>query len=59
LKNQTTLTETVRINVEALDTLMTHAGELVLSRNQLIDAINRNDNKALRISAQRLNFCHF
>lgn len=55
-KNTVTVTETVRINIESLDTLMTHAGELVLSRNQLIDAINRNDQKALKTSAQRLNF---
>lgn len=55
-KSSTAMPETVRINVESLDTLMTHAGELVLSRNQLMDAINRKDQKALRTSAQRLNF---
>ncbi|HEX2957067.1 MAG TPA: chemotaxis protein CheW [Chitinispirillaceae bacterium] len=50
------ISETVRINVEALDTLMTQAGELVLSRNQLIDSIGKNDQRALRVSAQRLSF---
>lgn len=48
--------ETLRINVEALDTLMVHAGELVLSRNQLIDAISRADNGAISTSAQRLSY---
>lgn len=48
--------ETVRINVESLDTLMSQAGELVLSRNQLMDAIGKNDQRALKMSAQRLSF---
>jgi two-component system chemotaxis sensor kinase CheA len=50
------ISETVRINVEALDTLMSQAGELVLSRNQLMDSIGKNDQRALRMSAQRLSF---
>ncbi|HMA63647.1 MAG: chemotaxis protein CheW, partial [Fibrobacterota bacterium] len=48
--------ETLRINVEALDTLMAHAGELVLSRNQLVDAIGRNDTRGITTSAQRLSY---
>lgn len=48
--------ETVRINVQSLDTLMSQAGELVLSRNQLVDAISRNDKRAVSTSAQRLSF---
>jgi len=48
--------ETLRINVEALDTLMVHAGELVLSRNQLVDAISRKDNRAINTSAQHLSY---
>ncbi len=55
-KISTTIPETVRINVEYLDTLMSQAGELVLSRNQLIDAIGKNDQRALKMSAQRLSF---
>lgn len=38
--------ETLRISVPLLDSLMNLAGELVLSRNQLLEAI-RNDNKHL------------
>ncbi|NLD94063.1 MAG: response regulator [Fibrobacter sp.] len=48
--------ETLRINVEALDTLMAHAGELVLSRNQLVDAISRSDMRGISTSAQRLSY---
>lgn len=52
----TAVPETLRINVEALDTLMAHAGELVLSRNQLVDAIGRNDTRGITTSAQRLSY---
>jgi two-component system chemotaxis sensor kinase CheA len=55
-KTTTTVNETLRINVEALDTLMAHAGELVLSRNQLVDAIGRNDKRGITTSAQRLSY---
>jgi len=48
--------ETLRINVESLDTLMAHAGELVLSRNQLVDAISRSDSRSITTSAQRLSY---
>lgn len=50
------LPETIRINIKILDILMSHAGELVLSRNQLMDAIQRTDQKSLQTSAQRLSF---
>jgi two-component system chemotaxis sensor kinase CheA len=55
-KTTTVVPETLRINVEALDTLMAHAGELVLSRNQLVDAIGRNDTRGVATSAQRLSY---
>lgn len=54
--NSKNVSEMVRINVQALDTLMSQAGELVLSRNQLVDAISRNDKRAVSTSAQRLSF---
>ena len=38
---------TLRVNVEVLETLMNLAGELVLSRNQLREAISRNDERAV------------
>lgn len=46
---------TLRVNVSVLETLMNLAGELVLSRNQLREALSRHDERAVGISSQRLN----
>jgi two-component system, chemotaxis family, sensor kinase CheA len=46
---------TVRLNVALLDSLMTLAGELVLSRNQLNEAFSRKDDRAARQGAQRIS----
>lgn len=51
IKFQTSL----RVNINLLDSLMTLAGELVLSRNQLIQAITCNDRRTLEISSQRID----
>ena len=45
----------LRVHVSLLDTLMTLAGELVLSRNQLIQSITSKDQRNLEISAQRVD----
>ncbi len=45
----------LRVNIKLLDSLMTLAGELVLSRNQLLQSILRNDRRALEISGQRID----
>jgi two-component system, chemotaxis family, sensor kinase CheA len=45
---------TIRLNVTLLDSLMTLAGELVLGRNQLSDAVARQDERGIRSSAQRI-----
>ncbi len=50
-KPQTSL----RVNVGLLDTLMTLAGELVLSRNQLLQGINSANTKATELSSQRID----
>ena len=50
-KAQTTL----RVNVGLLDTLMNLAGELVLSRNQLLQGINSSNSKATELSSQRID----
>lgn len=51
-----TPTETsLRVNVEVLEALMNLAGELVLSRNQLVEAIAAGDAQALAQGGQRLN----
>ncbi|MBU0973561.1 MAG: Hpt domain-containing protein, partial [Proteobacteria bacterium] len=50
-KPQTSL----RVNVGLLDTLMNLAGELVLSRNQLLQGISSSNAKATEISGQRID----
>ena len=46
---------TIRLNVELLDSLMTLAGELVLSRNQLSEAVSSEDTAGIRAAAHRLS----
>lgn len=46
---------TLRVGVELLEALMNLAGELVLSRNQLREAVARNDHQGLEASSQRIN----
>jgi len=46
---------TLRVNVSLLDTLMNLAGELVLSRNQLLQAISSGDPRAAETSGQRID----
>ncbi|MBA3010601.1 MAG: Hpt domain-containing protein, partial [Proteobacteria bacterium] len=50
-KPQTSL----RVNVGLLDTLMNLAGELVLSRNQLLQGISSSNAKATEVSGQRID----
>jgi two-component system chemotaxis sensor kinase CheA len=50
-KTQTSL----RVNVGLLDTLMNLAGELVLSRNQLLQGITSSNIKATEVSGQRID----
>ncbi len=46
---------TIRLNVSLLDNLMTLAGELVLSRNQLNESLSRKDQRGIRSGAQRVS----
>jgi two-component system, chemotaxis family, sensor kinase CheA len=46
---------TLRVDVGLLESLMNLAGELVLSRNQLREAVVLNDRRALVASSQRVN----
>jgi two-component system chemotaxis sensor kinase CheA len=46
---------TLRVDVHLLESLMNLAGELVLSRNQLREAVALNDRRALVASSQRVN----
>jgi two-component system chemotaxis sensor kinase CheA len=45
----------LRVNVGLLDTLMNLAGELVLSRNQLLQGISASNLKATELSSQRID----
>ncbi len=47
--------ETIRVNLKTLDSLMTLAGELVLTRNQLLDGIRSWNRKGIEAGFQRLN----
>lgn len=46
---------TIRLNVTLLDSLMTLAGELVLSRNQLNESLARQDDRGIHAGAQRVS----
>ena len=46
---------TIRLNVALLDSLMTLAGELVLSRNQLNEAVAHDDSQGVRAGAHRIS----
>ncbi|MFA6010203.1 MAG: chemotaxis protein CheW [Desulfobacteraceae bacterium] len=45
----------LRVNINLLDTLMTLAGELVLSRNQLMQGVSANNARATELSSQRID----
>ncbi len=46
---------TLRVNVSLLDQLMTLAGELVLSRNQLLQSMNSDDKRSSETAGQRID----
>lgn len=54
-KDATAASSSLRVKVELLEQLMTLAGELVLSRNELNEAISSKDNKRLTSSGQRIS----
>ena len=52
---QSLAASTLRVNVKLLDTLMTMAGELVLTRNQLLQSVNSKDIAAVERISQRVD----
>ena len=46
---------TIRVNLSSLDTLMTLAGELVLTRNQFLESLRTWNRKGINDAFQRLN----
>ena len=56
VKSRPLITETsLRVHVSLLDSLMTLAGELVLSRNQLVQALSSGDKRLSEVAGQRIN----
>ncbi|MBF0103177.1 MAG: chemotaxis protein CheW, partial [Desulfobacterales bacterium] len=55
-KDSKKLANSLRVNVELLDTLMTLAGEFVLSRNQLLQAVSLKDYHIIEAASQRIDF---
>ncbi len=45
----------IRVNVETLDHLMTTVSELVLTRNQLLEIVRRNEDSEFKVPLQRLS----
>src|SRR5580698_9244802 len=45
----------IRVNVDTLDHLMTTVSELVLTRNQLLEIVRRNDDSDFKVPLQRLS----
>jgi len=56
-QNWTKGESTIRVNVGLLDNLMNLVGELVLSRNQILQLTSQTDNHTLQAASQRLNHC--
>ena len=47
--------ETIRVDVDVIDRLMDLAGELVLTRNQILQINSRSEDSAFGAASQRLN----
>ena len=47
--------QSIRVNVDTLEHLMTMVSELVLTRNQLLDISRRNDDTEFKVPLQRLS----
>ncbi len=54
LQQQQTQTS-LRVTIGLLDSLMTLAGEMVLSRNQLMQSLTANDTRSLELASQRID----
>src|SRR5260370_907874 len=47
--------QTLRVNVDTLEHLMTMVSELVLTRNQLLEILRRHENSDFKVPLQRLS----
>jgi two-component system chemotaxis sensor kinase CheA len=48
-------TQSIRVNVETLEYLMTMVSELVLTRNQLLEIVRRHEDSEFKVPLQRLS----
>lgn len=48
-------TDSLRVSVGVLDQLMNRAGELVLARNQLMQALTQGDKQSVKVAGQRIS----
>ncbi len=53
--SSTNIPETLRVNVNTLESLVNQTGELVLARNQFMDAISKNNWKGIKEAGQRIS----
>ncbi len=54
-KTQEGQPDSLRVSVGVLDQLMNRAGELVLARNQLLQAISQGDKQSVKVAGQRIS----
>ena len=55
VKESSVAAQSVRVNVQLLENLMTLVGELVLTRNQLLQMVRGRDDSEFKVPLQRLN----
>jgi len=55
VKESSIAAQSVRVNVQLLENLMTLVGELVLTRNQLLQMVRGRDESEFKVPLQRLN----
>lgn len=53
--NQGVSNQSIRVNVETLEHLMTMVSELVLTRNQLLEIVRRHEDSEFKVPLQRLS----
>ncbi len=54
-KEAVVVTQSIRVNVDTLETLMTTVSELVLTRNQLLEMVRRIQDSEFKVPLQRLS----
>ena len=54
-RNDRLASHSIRVNVDTLDHLMTTVSELVLTRNQLLEIVRRQDDSDFKVPLQRLS----